>query len=214
MSFTPKDDGEYSFERKKRLASKIGEIRDKVVLKQIKNIIFVENPDVVAKKSAGGYLMFFQNYTNSTYVQIDKLLSKIETDRIDRQTKSIARASENLLSSEEQTNDYENSRSRLRYSNKEKRLIKRQQYETLIIKQNTENLTEFSTENSTITDSEDEEDKKITKKVNIVTKIEQPKTKKLTVATKNTEINKTEPKKQLKTDSDKKTNIFTKVSKS
>jgi hypothetical protein len=144
----------YSFERKKRLASKISEVRDKTILRQIKNIIFEENPDAIAKKSSGGYLMFFQNYSHNTYIRLEELLAKIEIERLQRQTQSIARASENLMSSED-TNDYETTRSRLRYSNREKRLMKRQQYEMLISKQVQEHLeaSTIVTVSSQLTDS-------------------------------------------------------------
>ena len=150
----------YSFERKKRLASKISEVRDKTILRQIKNIIFEENPDAIAKKSSGGYLMFFQNYAINTYIRLEELLSKIEIERLQRQTKSIAKASESLINSDDPTNDYETTRSRLRYSNREKRLMKRQQYEMLISKQVHEHLGESTlvTVSSPLTESANDSD--------------------------------------------------------
>ena len=166
---TSRDQDNYTFERKKRLASKISEVRDKTILRQIKNIIFEENPDAIAKKSSGGYLMFFQNYANNTYIRLEELLANLETERLHRQTKSIAKASETLISSEDQCNDYETSRSRLRYSNREKRLIKRQQYEIMITKQHKEHLEENVIESSPITESAKDTDQNTSDDDNIQT---------------------------------------------
>ena len=132
---------EYSFDKKKKMASKISDMRDKNVLRKIRDIIFIENPEINAKKSSNGYLMYFQNYTNETYYKIEKLLNKIENDNLEKQTKTITESSEQLLLSsenDEKNVDYISSRSRLRYSNRERRLIARKQYENIINEQ-TEN---------------------------------------------------------------------------
>ena len=135
MSNKPNTKEEYSFDRKKKLAARISDMRDKDVLRKIRDIIFAENPEVSARKSSNGYLMYFQNYNNETYYKIEKFLNKVERDKIERQTKSITEISENMLMSSEQDDpntDYTVSRTRLRYSNREKRLIKRRQYENII----------------------------------------------------------------------------------
>lgn len=124
---------DFSFERKQRLAAKINDMRDKTVLKKIKDIIFANNPNITARKSGGGYLMYFQNYTNETYHKIERLLNKIEIEKLEQQTKTITETSDQFaLSSEDPTSDYNMSRTRLRYSNREKRLIRRCQYEDII----------------------------------------------------------------------------------
>jgi hypothetical protein len=124
---------EFSFERKQRLAARISDMRDKIILKKIRDIIFTNNPDITARKSDGGYLMYFQNYTPNTYQKIEKFLNKVEKEKLERQTRSIAETSEQLvLSSEDPNSDYNISRTRLRYSNREKRLIRRCQYEDII----------------------------------------------------------------------------------
>lgn len=131
----PKINEEYTFEKKKKLAARISDMRDKETLRKIRDIIFAENPEVSARKSSNGYLMYFQNYADPTYFKIEKYLNKIEKEKLDRQTRSIAETSEQIiLSSEadEQTTDYTFSRTRLGYSNRERRLIKRRQYENII----------------------------------------------------------------------------------
>lgn len=125
---------EYPFEKKQKMASKISDMRDKEVLLKIREIIFAENPGISATKSGGGYLMYFQNYTNITYYKIEKLLNRIEKEKLEKQTRSIVESSEQIgvLSSEDPMGEYSSNRSRLKYSNKEKRLIRRCQYEDII----------------------------------------------------------------------------------
>lgn len=183
---SPKE--EFSFDRKQRLATRISDMRDKITLKKIKDIIFANNPGITARKSDGGYLMYFQNYTNDTYFKIEKLLNKIENDKLEKQTKIITETNyfpkgetsgsatgkltgisseQMLLSSDDPTSDYNMSRSRLRYSNREKRLIRRCQYEDIINepvsdtfktisseKNNNDNISVESSNNSSDIDSD------------------------------------------------------------
>jgi len=135
MSDVKKDIPEYSFEKKKRLASKISNMKNKENLKKIKDIIFKENPDISVRKNSRGMLMYFQNFTVETYYKLDKLLIKIEADRVKKQTKTITETSDKMIYSSEEpmsTTDYSRTRTRLRYSNVEKKLIKRLEYEKLI----------------------------------------------------------------------------------
>ncbi len=140
-------DEEYPIEKKRRLAKDISNMRNKIHLRKIKEIIFEENPDIAVNKDNRGMLMFFQNLSYATYVRLDKFLRKIEKDKLEKQTQSITETSEHLLLSSEadrtesnesvkdgKTVDYSKTRTRLRYSNKEKNLIKRQQYEKNINK--------------------------------------------------------------------------------
>ena len=118
---------EYSFEKKERMASKISDMRDVDTLRKIRDIIYSENVNASATKSGNGYLMYFQNYSDETYRKIEKLLHKIQKEKLERQTRSVTE-----MSSEDPNTNYNVSRTRLRYSNREKRLIKRQQYENII----------------------------------------------------------------------------------
>jgi|SRR5579872_4984770 len=123
---------EYPFEKKQKLADKISVLRDKPTLRKILDIIRTENPEATAKKDRDGYLMYFQNYTDETYIKIEKLLNKIDRDKLEQQTRSITEMSDNVMSSDDPNTNYTLSRTRLRYSNRERRLIKRQQYEDII----------------------------------------------------------------------------------
>lgn len=152
----------YSFEKKKKLASKISNIKNKKHLKKIKEIIFKENPDISVKKTNRGVLMFFQNFTPSTYHKIENYLTKVSSYTIKIDTTSLSDNSSKLLLSSDgpsSTTDYSKIRTRLRYSNVEKTLIKRLQYEKLIKDNN----------NIVITNSENNNQQKVIIKNNNIT---------------------------------------------
>ena len=137
MSSIPDQKEAYSFEKKKKLAARISDMRDKDTLRKIRDIIFTENPDINAKKSSGGYLMYFQNYTVNTYIKIEKYLNKLDAEKLEKITRSITENSDHPMVSSEadmygSNIDYTVSRSKLKYSNKERRLIKRTQYEKCV----------------------------------------------------------------------------------
>ena len=70
----------YPFEKKKKLATKISNMKNKVHLRKIRDIIFNENPGVTGRKSSSGYLMYFHNYTPETYRKIDKYIENSDAD--------------------------------------------------------------------------------------------------------------------------------------
>lgn len=156
------DENIYNFERKKKLANRINGIRDKPLLRAIRDIIYKENPGIIAKKSSGGYLMYFQNYTPITYLKIDNAINKYEmrkreksydsnsSAKFSNKSNTVTESSDkpNITSSEE-PNDYNRMYTRLRYSNRERRLIKRQQYEDIINEQIDEIITHSASNNDT-----------------------------------------------------------------
>jgi len=146
MSHKTESNGPYPFEKKQKLADKISVMRDKPTLRKIRDIIKMENPEATSRKDSNGYLMYFQNYTDITYIKIERLLNKIEKDKLEQQARSITEMSDNMmLSSDDPNTDYTLSRTRLRYSNREKRLIKRQQYEDVIHEQYMDSENEIKT---------------------------------------------------------------------
>jgi hypothetical protein len=146
MSHKTENCGIYPFEKKQKLADRISVMRDKPTLRKIRDIIKTENPESTSRKNSNGYLMYFQSYSDITYIKIEKLLNKIEKDKLEQQTKSITEMSDNMMmSSDDPNTDYTLSRTRLRYSNREKRLIKRQQYEDVIHEQYIDSENELNT---------------------------------------------------------------------
>jgi hypothetical protein len=121
---------EYTLDDKRKLASKISKIKNKPQLRKIKNIIYEENENVSKTKSSGGILMYFQNFTTKTYYRIEKFLNAIEKKKMKKLKESL-KSTEANISSEIADNDtdYSKVRNRLRLSNKEKRIMKKKEYE-------------------------------------------------------------------------------------
>jgi hypothetical protein len=178
MSDKTKSKDAYPFEKKKKLAARISDMRNKDHLRKIRDIIFSENPGINAKKNSGGYLMYFQNYTDDTYYKIEKYLNKIERDKLEKQTKSIQDTSDQLiLSSEDPNVDYNVSRTRLRYSNRERRLIKRRQYENIINEKILGCENEHDNEQGHDNDNDDNNQSRVLKNSNIIPDEDFPETK-------------------------------------
>ncbi len=130
---------DFSFEKKKKLASRIQKAcnGNKIITKKIKEIIFHENPEIEHQKTNQGYLMYFQNLTNSTYHKIDKFLNKLDLEK-QRRVSLLNNSSTNVdqygstsitLSSDDPDN-YDVTRTRLRYSNCERKIIKKREYDS------------------------------------------------------------------------------------
>lgn len=124
----------YPSEKKKRLANKISRMRNKNNLKRIRKILFDENPQLDVSKNKTGQLMFFQNCTYETYVKLEKFVTLLEEKKLSKSMKESDSIRQTLSSEMDDTTvtDYTTSRTRLRYSNHEKKLIRRKKYEKII----------------------------------------------------------------------------------
>jgi|UniRef100_A0A6C0DY89 hypothetical protein len=129
---------DYPFEKKKLLATKISQMSNKDNLKKIKKIIIDNNDSVKETKNSYGCLMYFHNYSNETYLKIEELITQIEKETLERINSVTSCLSENILSSDVLSDDDTDATPKMKYTNKEKRLIKRQKYETVISKTNNE----------------------------------------------------------------------------
>ena len=118
---------QFTLEEKRRLSNKISANRNKDELIRIKNIIFEDNPNIPINRDSGGMLMFFQNLNPQTYVKLEKFIKDIEHKKMIKQTNIITKTSDKMLS-ELSDQNYMTSRSRYRYSNKERNIMKRKEY--------------------------------------------------------------------------------------
>ena len=124
----------YSFIKKKKLAQRIMNIKDKIQLLKIKAIIFEENPSLSVVKNSTGILLYFQNLENITYIKLENFLNNRTLKMCIKKINNIntiennifsdinVSSSENLLNLTSNDTDY-------KYSNKEKNIIRRKQYE-------------------------------------------------------------------------------------
>lgn len=142
----PEEYDEFTIEQKKKMAAKISAIRTKTDLRKIKNIIFTENPNVMVNKDSGGMLMFFQNLTPATYTKLDKYIKEMDAKKVCFQTDSITKTSEALCASSQDCEPVQHKcsakflsesddtlmRSRYKYSNSEKYIMKKKEYNDLV----------------------------------------------------------------------------------
>lgn len=127
----------YSIEKKKKLAQTIHKISDHAELKQIKNIILKNNPELSITKNSNGYFMQFQNLSTSTYIELEKYITKLEKVRLKQIHNEILQSSENIdeegILSDGYIKDPKNTK-KLRLTNTENHLLNRAKYEKELMK--------------------------------------------------------------------------------
>lgn len=118
---------EYNYKNKKKLANELSNIKKKKYLNKIGLIIMKYNNKYV--ENDNGTFMFFNNLTQETYIELDELLTKIKKKKkLNEQyvsEKSLSDSNYQPYISED--NNLSNDSS-IKFSNKEKNLIKRKQY--------------------------------------------------------------------------------------
>ena len=131
MSVVP----DYSYRQKKALSDKINRIKNKTILTNVFKIIYSESTQCTENNN--GIFVRFNNLSNKTYYMIDSYLKEVYTKKVSITTETDSETDpyKKRLSD---TNYDENLESKLRYSNKEKSLIKRQLYESLTSDANVE----------------------------------------------------------------------------
>lgn len=68
----------YNIEKKKKMAERIHMLTNKDQLKMIKKIIVTNNADLEFTRNGNGLFAQFQSLNTETYVEIEKLLNKID----------------------------------------------------------------------------------------------------------------------------------------
>ena len=124
----------YSYEKKKRLAEKISKVKRKEDMVKIFEIIYQDNKNITENQN--GLFMFFHKLNDSTYHKIDLFLrsttSKKKTLDGNNTTTSECRSENTKEYTSYVKNDFPDQESlnpKLKYSNREKNLIKRQRYD-------------------------------------------------------------------------------------
>jgi hypothetical protein len=119
---------EYSFEQKERLARRIQKLRKPKYFRDIENIITAHNPDLDITTNPSGKFMYFQNLKTETYIALEKYVNKI------LKLKTISETSDSISTTmtpeiTKYSDDNEEADLMLKYSNKERNLIKRKLYD-------------------------------------------------------------------------------------
>lgn len=117
----------YPYEKKKRLAKKIGALKRKEDLVKVLEIIYADNKNITENQN--GLFLFFERLNDATYHKIDLYLrssikKKISDDELSDKHGFVTYAKNEFSDSKLETL----SDSKLKYSNREKNIIKRKNY--------------------------------------------------------------------------------------
>jgi len=135
-----------SYEEMEKLHNRISKIRKKKYLEEIRDIIVKYNPNIKITENSNGLYLCFQNLSNETYFKLStylKNLSKLINSK-KSDTTHLNISSDQLTQS---TDDlpFEND-PKLKYTNKERNILKRKHYDAEI--KNNNNLIDTSTTNN------------------------------------------------------------------
>jgi hypothetical protein len=129
----------YTHEMKKKLSNRIKKLKKKEDVSAIINIILVDNPQYMQNQN--GVFMFFHKLENSTYDKIE-----VELKKINKNSKCFTESSigSETLSEKKEYKPYVKNEfpsqdgisPKLKFSNREKTLIKRRRYDTTINQDN------------------------------------------------------------------------------
>jgi hypothetical protein len=148
-------DIEYSFEQKEKLAKHIQKLKKKQHFIDIQNIIVTQNPDINITTNQSGHFMYFQNLKTETYITIEKYIKKVNMKKYLSEYSDNTDTQNLHINSEKIPGDIKKYSSeiepfsdnpRLKYSNKEKNLIKRKNYDEQINNQEVEYSTTLDNE--------------------------------------------------------------------
>jgi hypothetical protein len=118
----------YSYEKKKRMAETISKLK-KNDMREILKIIYEDNKNITENQN--GLFMLFNKLDNGTYCKIDNYLKSIKKKKYNTQS-----TSENKTYDENSSIEYDQLDPKLKYSNKEKNIIKRQRYDSQLNSEN------------------------------------------------------------------------------
>lgn len=118
---------EYSLKKKKQLAKKIGKIKNKKILCEICYII-KKNNNVNSNEVNRHLFMYFHNLSSKTYHEIEKYLDGHKLKKV-KKTNSVVSEDDFKPYSQDDLPSQKHLSPKLKYSNREKSLIKRRRYD-------------------------------------------------------------------------------------
>lgn len=131
----------YTTEEKEKLARRIGLIKNKEYLIKIGKIIMSDKKCQGFTSNNNGSFTYFHILSDSTYTKIDNYLNKIKQEKIDKTKSETANDDTSTLEyqpySQEEYQPESEFTTKLKYSNKEKNIIKRKMYDKAISESNT-----------------------------------------------------------------------------
>jgi len=164
---------EYTYEKKLKLSEKINSsLKKKSDMIDILTIITKHNPQLKITKNNNGYFSEFQNLTNITYSEIEKVL-----DRINKKTKNHQEDNKIINHSITLNNKDDSHGKKQKYTNVENYILNRVRYEENLkhhqhehIKSNNMNTTEESDIESILTRETNQKENSTKKQPKIISK--------------------------------------------
>jgi len=146
----------YPYDKKKRLAKKISQLKKKEDMVKILEIIYADNKNITENQN--GLFMFFDKLNDSTYHKIDLYLRSIVKKKISEEESSEKNKFTTYAKNEfsDTVLNPVSDNPKMKYSNREKNIIKRQRYsEQLNSENNTDNHVKYAKfDLSVLSDSE------------------------------------------------------------
>lgn len=143
-------DKHYDSEKKKRLANRISKVKNKKHLVHIYEIISKNNVNITENNN--GMYMYFQDLSNSTYKELDIYLKSIRKNTESNNETLSTEKKEYTPYTQDEFPDQEYLGAKLKYSNKEKNIVKKKLFNQHM--SNNKNVTYCSFNLTTISDSE------------------------------------------------------------
>lgn len=148
----------YSHSKKKKLVNKINKLKNKEHYVQVLKII-KKREDVPTKETGNSTFMFFHNLQNETYCELEKYVKSIlkknkKTKSNDNDTITSSSVQEYKPYSNDKYTINKNMNPKLKYSNKEKNILKKTHYDINLMEENGSDIvyTQFNVDNLTDTD--------------------------------------------------------------
>ncbi len=154
----------YTHDKKKKLADKISKIKKKEVLVRIFEIIYSDNKDITENNN--GLFMFFHKLKDSTYEKLDSFLREVNNNNKKSASKTTSTTTTTSSSETDSADKKEfipytrdefpaqdGMSPKLKFSNKEKNLIKRKRYDKTISNETNGDVT-YCSFDPALTDSE------------------------------------------------------------
>lgn len=116
----------YTHERKKKLAEKLSKIKNKNDMNLVLEILRKANPNVSGNDN--GIFLFFHKFDDATYASLEAVLKNSNKNSI-KNTSDTNTEGQYISYAPNEFPDETQLESKLKYSNREKNIIKRQRYD-------------------------------------------------------------------------------------
>jgi hypothetical protein len=123
----------YKYDDMEKLSQKIKKLKKKKYLEEIRDIIITNNPKLNITENSYGIYLCFNELTNDTFIKLEKYVKKcLEVEEVKKNNSDF-----NFINSfqsdkndeKKPTNNFFDTNSRLKFSNKEKNLLKKRLYD-------------------------------------------------------------------------------------